>query len=127
MIGDVNAIPLGERPKQEQKKPAIELDAVPDVEWWDARFLKNPKVSSCSWERMILPGCQVSHACGTSTSFHRAAPPFSTALCQPSRKHNRGYGTVQSHIAVIGMALPALESVRAQVLRAGAALRRATA
>ena len=44
VIGDVNAIPLGERPKQEQKKPAIELDAIPDVEWWDARFLKNPKV-----------------------------------------------------------------------------------
>ena len=41
----MNAIPLGERPKQEQKKPAIELDAIPDVEWWDARFLKNPKVT----------------------------------------------------------------------------------
>ncbi len=48
VVGDVNAIPLGERPKQEQKKPAIELDAIPDVEWWDARFLKNPKVCPCS-------------------------------------------------------------------------------
>ena len=48
VVGDVNAIPLGERPKQEQKKPAIELDAIPDVEWWDARFLKNPKVRLCS-------------------------------------------------------------------------------
>ena len=54
VVGDVNAIPLGERPKQEQKKPAIELDAIPDVEWWDARFLKNPKVRP--WSRHLCQG-----------------------------------------------------------------------
>ena len=44
VVGDVNAIPLGQR-AQESKKPAIELEPVPDVEWWDARLLRNPKVS----------------------------------------------------------------------------------
>lgn len=46
VVGDVNAIPLGQRPQQEKKKPAVELEPIPDVEWWDARLLRNPKVSA---------------------------------------------------------------------------------
>ena len=45
VVGDVNAIPLGQRAQPEPKKPAIELEAIPEVEWWDARLLRNPKVS----------------------------------------------------------------------------------
>ena len=44
VVGDVNAIPLGQR-AQESRKPAIELEPIPNVEWWDARLLRNPKVS----------------------------------------------------------------------------------
>lgn len=45
VVGDVNAIPLGQRAQPEPKKPAIELEPIPEVEWWDARLLRNPKVS----------------------------------------------------------------------------------
>ncbi len=42
-IGDVNMIPLGQRPLKEEKKDP-ELDHIPDVEWWDQRLLRNPQV-----------------------------------------------------------------------------------
>ncbi|CAL8464003.1 g3538 [Coccomyxa elongata] len=41
-IGDVNMIPLGQRPLKEEKKEP-ELDPIPDVEWWDQRLLRNPQ------------------------------------------------------------------------------------
>lgn len=42
-IGDVNMIPLGQRPLKEEKKEP-ELDPIPEVEWWDQRLLRNPQV-----------------------------------------------------------------------------------
>ncbi len=42
-VGDVNMIPLGQRPPKEEKKEP-ELDPIPDVEWWDARILRDPEV-----------------------------------------------------------------------------------
>ncbi|EIE27173.1 PRP3-domain-containing protein [Coccomyxa subellipsoidea C-169] len=41
-VGDVNMIPLGQRPPKEEKKEP-ELDPIPDVEWWDARILRDPE------------------------------------------------------------------------------------
>ncbi len=43
--GDANQIPLGQREvcKEEEKKEPV-LDPIPDVEWWDARVLIDPKV-----------------------------------------------------------------------------------
>lgn len=42
-VGDVNMIPLGQRPAKEEKKEP-ELDPIPDVEWWDVRILRDPQV-----------------------------------------------------------------------------------
>lgn len=43
--GDANLIPLGQRElHKEEKKKEPELDPIPDVEWWDARILLDPKV-----------------------------------------------------------------------------------
>ena len=73
VVGDVNAIPLGQRP-QESRKPPIELEPVPNVEWWDARLLRNPKVRH--WPQAGAPrepalrACHA-HTCCTAHSWHR--------------------------------------------------------
>lgn len=43
-MGDVNMIPLGQRPPKAEEKKEPELEPIPDVEWWDARILLDPKV-----------------------------------------------------------------------------------
>lgn len=45
-VGDVNAIPLGQRPQAEEEEAPKQapLDPIPDVEWWDARLLRDPQV-----------------------------------------------------------------------------------
>lgn len=52
-MGDANAIPLGQRPQappEEEAKPAAQaLDPIPDVEWWDARLLRDPQVLGPAW------------------------------------------------------------------------------
>ncbi len=51
-VGDVNQIPLGQRPAaaaaegEVAEEPEQALDPIPDVEWWDARLLRNPAVRS---------------------------------------------------------------------------------
>ena len=50
-VGNVNQIPLGQRPAaaaaeaaEADAEPEEALDPIPDVEWWDARLLRNPAV-----------------------------------------------------------------------------------
>ena len=47
-VGDVNQIPLGQRPAAAAEAKAepeeAPLEPIPDVEWWDTRILRNPAV-----------------------------------------------------------------------------------
>jgi hypothetical protein len=44
-VHDANLIPLGQREQKVEKKET-ELEPIPDVEWWDARILLDPKVTA---------------------------------------------------------------------------------